>query len=289
MSTTADDPGVVRFDEDAEIQTLRGALNAVDVLVSREPIDPPGGIFDPIRLEMARALGDFFADVQRQGAVGEFRLDPSERVTARQALGAVEQMATGPREKRLQAVGLNPNGVDMERIDLLLGRIQYPGPQDLAGTDVRSRLYTEPFEGERRIYGPGQIYADNDPSDIPVTENGWSERVYEFGRSGDCDDAFELLLRLPVLLAAYTGESRRDRQRISEVINDRLNILAGQLSSHDCFTRTDRARISLAASKAADSVAERPDRKPMVVLYEIVMWAQYRRASELTNTDPTGF
>lgn len=288
------DPGVVRLDL-REAQTLRGALNAIDELITQSN-DPPAGIFDPVRLEMARSLNDVLADRIDREITGEMRLDPTERETARQALGAIESLATGAAaQERLRTIGLNPNGTDMQEIDTLLGRIQSPRPEDLAGTDVRYRLYIQPL-GDSLSPLKQYVY-DTNVADA-ISEAEWADMVDTFvsGETNDlnweltdCEYGLFALEQLAALLSQNTETSRTNRLRLRDVVKDRLNIFFGSFDTQSCFTANDRARLRLAANKAANSLERGYERKPMAVLLEIIYWTHYRSDSGLTNTDPTGF
>jgi len=266
--STRSDPGLVRLDP-RSIQTIRGAFNAVEQLAVEEQA-PVAGIFDPVRLEMLRGLNETLADLQAQDASGEVRLDPTERETARQAIGTAESLiTTAAGQQILDSIGANYSRRDLDQLQDAINRIaRVENPRDLAGTDLRYRLYLdvvdpEPVTVDVRDFDPYTF----DPDD-------WDR----FRRcSGDPNRSiYNGYGALAALVDDYSDASRNERGEVAATAEEVIDELDFRAKDNRCYTGPDRARLRLAARKAADRFEKTGSTEPLRALNDMAKWTEYR-------------
>ena len=261
-------PGITRLDPES-IQTIRGAMNAVEAIALQEQA-PVAGIFDPVRLEMLQELNGRLSDAQDTGAKGEVRLNPTERETARQAIGAAESLVTtAGGQQILDSIGARYTRADIPRLQGALNRISpVRDPDDLAGTDVRYRLYLdvtnpEPVSIDVREFDPFGF----DPAD-------WEQ----FDRcTGDPNRSiYNGYGALASLIDDNRDEMRQGRREIAATAREVIDELDFRAKDNRCYTRPDRARLRLAARKAADRFEQTGATEPLRTLNDMAVWTEYR-------------
>lgn len=271
------DPGIVRLDP-AAIQTARGAFNIVDTLVVQE--QAPVGGFDPVRLFMLRDLIDLFGNLLQQDTSGEVRLTPTERETARQAIGAVESLlTTAAGQQTLQSIGVRRTRQDIEELQAVLDRIQpVREADDLAGTDIDYRLYLDPASMSlARVDVDGVALRSFDPAvwssftacDTPTT--GANRPIYH--------GYLALSIAVP-----RNRQPRGTRQQIAETVNEVIDELAFRAKDNRCWTDADRRRLELGAKMAAKRYNETGTHRPVDQLADLARWTAYRVQTGLANS-----
>lgn len=272
MSTA---PGITRLDPES-IQTIRGAMNAVEAIVLKEQA-PVAGIFDPVRLEMLQELNGRFADAQAAGTAGEVRLNPTERETARQAIGAAESLVTtAAGQQILDSIGARYTRDDIPRLQGALNRISpVRDPDDLAGTDVRYRLYLDVTDPEPVTVDVGEFDAFGfDPDD-------WAQFDQCSGNANR--SIYNGYGALASLIDSYRDETRQGRAEVAATAREVIDELDFRAKKNRCYTRPDRARLRLAARKAADRFENTGSTEPLRALNDMAMWTEYRVQVGLTN------
>lgn len=274
MSQTAD-PGIVRLDPET-IQTARGAFNIVESLVVKE--QAPVGGFDPVRLYMLRDLIDLFGNLLQQNASGEIRLSPTERETARQAIGAVESLlTTDAGQQQLQSIGVRRTREDIEELQALLDLIQpVREPDDLAGTDIDYRLYLDVAGDMTR----------RDP-DVDLTmfvPEAWEP--YDQCGPNPPRGRNAIYAGYATLAAAVprTRQSRGTRQEIADTITEVVDELAFRAKNNRCWTKPDRRRLELGARQAARRYADTGTHRPVDQLDDLARWTEYRVRTGLADS-----
>jgi hypothetical protein len=269
-------PGITRLDPES-IQTIRGAMNAVEAIALQEQA-PVAGIFDPVRLEMLQELNGRFADAQAADTSGEVRLNPTERETARQAIGAAESLVTtAAGQQILDSIGARYTRADIPRLQGALNRISpVQDPDDLAGTDVRYRLYLDVTDPEPVSVDVREFDAFGfDPAD-------WEQ----FDRChGDPNRSiYNGYGALASLIDSYRDEGRQGRREIAITAREVIDELDFRAKENRCYTRPDRARLRLAARKAADRFEKTGSTEPLRALNDMAKWTEYRMQVGLADS-----
>lgn len=284
MSEARQRPGVASLSL-REIQELRRVCNSTEKLTLALGERPAGG-FDPVRLEMLRSVNDLLENLLDEQASGEITFDPTERVTLRQAIGTVETFTTtAGRQAIMRDFGMRPDRDDLQLLKQIRRKIQYPDPEDVAGTDVRYQLYTEPF----RQFTAGQVGRAADGNyDVGFNESTVPPESYEIDHPCEADpnrrdSIAEAFSTLAVDMAKAVGEPRGTRQATAEDTREVVRELTFEMNDNRCYAETDRRRLKLAAKRAARSLEDTGNRRRIRVLADMADWTDYRSTVGLTD------
>ena len=264
-----------------QILTVRGAANAIV-----DAVDDPGieidDQFDPVRRDHLAAASEELAEALTTLAPGgtwRGRMPPSEQQALRDAIGAVEAMATPPESERLRSLGYRVDDNDVQALGTALDGVPAPDREDLAFSDFRFGGYEGALQ-DRTDYSKlnSKIRAGfNDPPEPQAAD-------FIINALGNA--------RRMIYNDYCTGEDMNLTERIGKVaaIGDDLFVenidaaredLTDEIEAEDCYTRMDERRI-IAGIEMLFERARRGESTTEAAfgIAEMIAWAQSNRLRE---------
>jgi len=291
-------PDIVRLSL-AEVQTLRGAFNAIDELTTKN-IPLKTRVWDPTRLIQLRNLNDYFANRMVSMAAdssAQFQVDATERQVIRTAIEQLthtELADDAAGETIFDVVGLSMSREDADLLSSISSKVEPPEPDDLALSDLRyGALWIQgwPTPLQRRVdRAKGDVTDSMKLADEPQYNADHAIAVLEdhfVGQLGyGCIGDFEAFYDFAWIVARGSKDTDTERQRLQDVAYKHAENGLSRLRDNQCGDPVDRDRLRFAVSNVLGVLARGYESGPMLNLVDMVGWTRYRMNSGLSTPSP---
>jgi len=264
-----------------QILTVRGAANAIV-----DAVDTPGieidDQFDPVRRDHLAAASEELAEALAtlaSGGTWRGRMPPSEQQALRDAIGAVEAMATPPESERLRSLGYRVADDDVQALGAALGGVPAPDREDLAFSDFRFGGYA----GALKTRSQYDALTDEVLDLVRAVGDAQTDADRVVGRA--FSDRDQLCESRDLALTEVMARAARLHDGPDRLIGDTMPEFGETVDraiDSDCYREMDRRRIDAAGRRIAEAVRTRDVMAENHALgaAEMIAWAQSNRLRE---------